>query len=92
MNEKKLKGNILNWKFVKFVNNLILEVVIDLVNMFYYKKDWIVVLGEVFNVMIELCDEIGNLVLGIVDVIIVGFFVNFSNLLKFFFVINGKIR
>lgn len=92
MNEKKLKGNILNWKFVKFVNNLILEVVIDLVNMFYYKKDWIVVLGEVFNVKIELCDEIGNLVLGIVDVIIVGFFVNFSNLLKFFFVINGKIR
>lgn len=92
MNEKKLKGNILNWKLVKFVNNLILEVVIDLVNMFYYKKDWIVVLGEVFNVKIELCDEIGNLVLGIVDVIIVGFFVNFSNLLKFFFVINGKIR
>lgn len=60
--------------------------------MFYYKKDWIVVLGEVFNVMIELCDEIGNLVFGIVDVIIDGFFVNFSNLLKFFFVINGKIR
>ena len=91
-NEKKPKGNILNWKFVKFVNNSTSEVATDPVNMSYHKKDWIVAPGEVFNAKIELRDEIGNLVSGIVDVTIAGSFVNLSNPSKLFLATNGKIR
>lgn len=66
----------------------------DLVNIIYNMEDWKVVLGEVFNVIVYLIDEVNNFVLGIVNVSINSnlFLVVYFWLLLFFFVINCLIR
>lgn len=88
-------NSVLRWKFVKFDNlfenfmNFEGEVVMDLIEIKYVKIDWNVVLGEIFNVIVKLYDEVGNLVLGIIDIVIKFFLVYFNIWLVLFFMIVG---
>ena len=71
IDRKKQNNNILNWRFVKFLNNTN-EVATDPVEISYNREDWNVAPGEVFNPTVVLLDEFGNPVSGIVKVTVIG--------------------
>lgn len=52
---------------------LIKEVIIELVKIEFDREDWLVVLSEVFNVFLLLFDEIGNFVVGSINVKVIFF-------------------
>ena len=72
--ECRKKNNVLKWKIVQFktldgkVASRDNEVATDAIDMNYELKDWEVAPGEAFNATVKLIDEIGNCVVGIVDV------------------------
>ena len=75
--EPRQNNSVLRWKFVEFkdqngsTNSVKDEVVTDPVNMLCDSADWDVAPSEVFNASVQLFDELGNSVLGIVHVKII---------------------
>ena len=72
--ESRRHNIVLKWKFIKFkflngtVTSRDREVATDAIDMNFERDDWVVAPGEVFNATVILIDEIGNSVVGIVDV------------------------
>ena len=72
--EFRKHNNVLKWKFIQFktlhgnVTSRDSEVATDAIDMRYEPNDWKVAPGEVFNATVKLIDEIGNSVIGIVEV------------------------
>ena len=72
--ESPQHNKVLKWKIVQFktldgkVTSRDREVATDAIDMNYEPSDWKVAPGEVFNATVKLIDEIGNTVVGIVDV------------------------
>ena len=72
--ESRQDNNVLKWKFIqfKFLNGTVTsrdsEVATDAIDMNYEPNDWEVAPGQAFNATVNLIDEIGNSVVGIVDV------------------------
>ena len=75
--EPRQNNSVLRWKFVEFRNadgkrtSVAKEVATDPVNIEYDREDWQVAPSEVFNASVSLLDEIGNSVVGIVNVKII---------------------
>ncbi|KAJ7363221.1 hypothetical protein OS493_011502 [Desmophyllum pertusum] len=94
--EPRQNNSVLRWKFVEFKDasgkrtSLTKEVTTDPVNIEYDSTDWEVAPSEVFNASVTLLDEIGNSVVGIVNVKIVP-----SSVILFtsspLFIANGSI-
>ena len=72
--ESRQDNTVLKWKFIHFktldgkISSRKNEVTTDAVELHFDKKDWEVAPGEVFKATVELVDEIGNTVVGIVDI------------------------
>ncbi|KAL9973300.1 hypothetical protein ACROYT_G019732 [Oculina patagonica] len=75
--EPRQNNSVLRWKFVEFrdANGVRIsrrkEVATDPVDIEYNSADWKVAPSEVFNASVELLDEIGNSVVGVVVVKII---------------------
>ena len=75
--EPRQNNSVLRWKFVEFKDqngrrsSIKDEVTTDPVDIQYDRADWDVAPSEVFNATVRLLDEIGNSVLGIVNVKII---------------------
>ncbi|XP_078369547.1 uncharacterized protein LOC144653433 [Oculina patagonica] len=72
--ESRQNNTVLRWDFIHFktldgnVTSRESEVATDAINMIYEAGDWEVAPGEDFDATVKLIDEIGNSVIGIVDV------------------------
>ena len=72
--ESRQNNTVLRWDFVQFktldgkVTSRKSQVATDAIKMIYERTDWEVSPSEVFNATVKLIDEIGNSVIGIVDV------------------------
>ena len=72
--ESRQKNSVLKWKIVQFKTldgkgtSRDNEVATDAIDMNYEPNGWEVAPGEAFNATVKLIDEIGNAVVGIVDV------------------------
>ena len=72
--EPRQHNKVLMWKIIQFktldgkVASRDSEVATDAIDMNYEPNDWEVAPGETFNATVKLIDEIGNSVVGIVDV------------------------
>ena len=72
--ESRQNNTVLKWKIIQFktldgkVTSRDSEVATDAIDMNYERDDWVVAPGEAFNATVKLIDEIGNSVVGIVDV------------------------
>ena len=72
--ESRQDNDVLKWKSIQFktldgnVTSRDSEVATDAIDMSYEPNDWKVAPGEVFNATVKLIDEIGNSVIGIVEV------------------------
>ena len=73
--ENRQRNNVLKWKFITFDDlpsnsntSLLGKVVTEPVNITTDKKEWEVAPGEHFDAFVKLCDEVGNVVSGIVNV------------------------
>ena len=72
--ESRQDNTVLKWKFIHFktldgkISSRKNEVTTDAVDLHFDREDWEVAPGEVFNASVELVDEIGNTVVGIVDI------------------------
>ena len=72
--ESRQDNTVLKWKFIHFktldgkISSRKNEVTTDAVDLLFDPKDWEVAPGEIFNARVELVDEIGNTVVGIVDI------------------------
>ena len=72
--EHRSNNTVLNWKTVKFFDELgndtnpKTEVSTDAINILYNSSDWHVAPGQTFNASVDLIDEKGNVVYGIVHV------------------------
>ena len=72
--ESRQHNKVLKWKIVQFktldgkVTSRDSEVATDAIDMKYEPNNWEVAPGEAFNATVKLIDEIGNSVVGIVDV------------------------
>ena len=71
IDKKKQKNNIFEWKFVKFIPNQTDEVATDTMEICATGEDWNVAPGEVFDARVNLTDEVGNPVDGIVKVTVI---------------------
>ena len=95
--ESRQHNNVLKWKFVKFVNlppnstSLLQEVATEPVDMGHNESDWEVPPGEVFDATVQLFDEVGNLIPGIVDVSVKTSSVQLDNSSPLFLATGGKI-
>ena len=75
--EPRQNNSVLRWKFIEFKDqngrrsSIKDEVTTDPVDIQYDRADWDVAPSELFNATIRLLDEIGNSVLGIVNVKII---------------------
>lgn len=75
--ESRQHNTVLEWKFIQFKTldgndtSRKDEVATDAVDIHFDRKDWEVAPGEVFDATVKLMDEIGNSIIGIVDVDIV---------------------
>ena len=73
--ENRQRNSVLKWKFITFDDlpsnsntSLLGKVVTEPVNITTDKKEWEVAPGEHFDAFVKLCDEVGNVVSGIVNV------------------------
>ena len=72
--ESRQDNTVLKWKFIHFkrldgeISLRKNEVTTDAVELHFDRKDWKVAPGQVFNATLRLVDEIGNTVVGIVDI------------------------
>ena len=72
--ESRQDNTVLKWKFIHFkrldgeISLRKKEVTTDAVELHFDPKDWKVAPGQVFNATLRLVDEIGNTVVGIVDI------------------------
>ena len=72
--ESREKNAVLEWKFIHFKTlngtktSRDSEVATDAIDMNYERSNWVVAPGEAFTATVKLIDEIGNSVVGIVDV------------------------
>ena len=97
--ESRQQNKVLKWSFVKFENptqnvstSLLQEVATDPVEIRHNKTDWEVAPGEVFNATVQLFDEVGNPVPGIVNVSIKSSSVRLINPSSLFLATDGKIE
>ena len=91
--ESRQNNEVLKWRFVKYENSnnaSEVEVATDPVRITHNKGDWQVAPGEVFNATVDLFDEVGNSVPGIVSVTIISSSVHLIPSLLFL-AAHGKI-
>ena len=95
--ESRQHNSVLKWKFIKFANkppnstSLRHLVATDPVDIVHYDSDWEVSPGEVFDATVQLFDEVGNLIPGIVDVTVENLSVKLANPSTLFLTTRGKI-
>ena len=93
IDKKKQNNNIFDWLFVKFNDGRIRtnEVNTDTMKISASQEDWNVAPGEVFDARVNLIDEVGNPVTGIVKVTVNGGSVNL-NTSSLFLATDNMIR
>lgn len=93
--ESRQHNSVLKWKFIKFANRLpnstsLRDIVAtDPVDIVHHESDWEVSPGEVFDATVQLFDEVGNLIPGIVDVSVENSSVKLANPSSTLFLTTG---